>query len=901
VAAGTNDATFSWSQNQTAGDPAFWQREVDRICDRFEDDWLAGLAPRIEDVLDALPVPASQQAVLLAELLKLERELRQRRGEAVSASGYLPRFPEHAHVVRAVFGEARVGPYEVIGLIGEGGMGTVYRAYDPRFRRTVALKVIRSSRLDDSAAQSRFRLEAQLAARLEHDHIVPVFDAAQDGDRLYYTMRYIQGRNLAEVINRRPIPGRQAARYIEQVARAVGYAHDESVLHRDLKPSNILIDANDRAYVTDFGLAKVLGKLTDQATQSSDRVGTLAYMAPEQARDPTRAVIESDVYSLGATLYEAITGRPPFHAETLVAALERIEKHEPVRPRRLCPAIDRDLETICLKCLDKEREGRYRSAALLADDLRRYLKHEPIIVRPVGPIEVAKKWVRRNPSLAALAAVTVLLLFAVVTAFQTQRLKNRLAEALDKAKQGEDRLAKALDTAKQGEQTLLITYERIIKFGERRLTDRPEDLNKLLELVSDQYGDYLSRHVGNAQFDRQSAQIRTSLARITDLSGSRARALGTYKQALDLWAKLAEGDPTDPKVRFAQADTWHEIGDLSQGLGRSGEAYTAFQKARAIRQRLVDDAPDNRTYWSALARSHGYLGDWERENGQPDAARESYDKALAIRERLSESDSSDLVAKFQLARSYNNSGYLEREAGNLAASISAHTKAKDLQKQLADLDPLEARRQLEADDQNLVQYRDFVNDLGVTYNALGVAKEELSRSLQVFAQRNADGSRILGVFPLQSVPVGELVQGLVATYLGQALEAEDDQKQALVQFEWLLREYPGASRYRAWRAWTLVHLASLSGALADLKKLKEADAEFKTLMDDNPEVLTFRAGAARSLAAQGEILRRSDKPEEGRRLLEQAEREQSELVQKNRNNFDFNRQLDRTQEQLRLQ
>ncbi len=199
--------------------------------------------------------------------------------------------------MRAVFGESQVGPYEVLGLIGEGGMGTVYRVYDPAFRRTVALKVIRSNRLDDSRAQSRFRLEWQLAARLEHDHIVPVFDAGQDGDRLFYTMRYIQGRNLAEVIDRRPLPNHQAAGYIEQVARAVDYAHREMVLHRDLKPSNILIDSLDRAYVTDFGLAKVLGRVTQAATQSTDRLGTLAYMAPEQARDPTRAVNESDVYS----------------------------------------------------------------------------------------------------------------------------------------------------------------------------------------------------------------------------------------------------------------------------------------------------------------------------------------------------------------------------------------------------------------------------------------------------------------------------------------------------------------------------------------------------------------------------------------------------------------------------
>jgi serine/threonine protein kinase len=849
VAVVTREATEPWGNDPAAGDPAGWQREVDRICDRFEDDWLDGRAPRIEDVLAACPTSPSQRAVLLAELLKLERELRQRRGEVLSASDYLPRFPEHAHVIRALFGDTRVGPYEVIGLIGEGGMGTVYRAYDPRFRRTVALKVIRSSRLDDSSAQSRFRLEAQLAARLEHDHIVPVFDAAQDGDRLFYTMRYVRGRNLAEVINRRPIPGRQAARYIEQVTRAVEYAHGESVLHRDLKPSNILIDPNDRAYVTDFGLAKVLGRVTDVATQSNDRLGTLAYMAPEQARDPTRAVIESDVYSLGATLYEAITGRPPFHAETPVAALEQIERHEPVRPRRVNPTLERDLETICLKCLEKEPEGRYRSATALAEDLRRYLRNEPISARPVGAVEVAKKWVRRNPSLAALAAVTVLLLFAVVTAVQTQRLKNQLASALD--------------SANQGEQRLLDTYDHIITFGERRLADRPEELGELLKLVRDQYGDYLSRHRADAQFGRRSAQILTSLARITDLSGSRASALATYEQALGLWARFAKGAPYDLTLQAALADTWHEIGDLRNGLGRSSDAITAFRTGREIRERLVTAAPGNRAFLSALARSHGYIGDWERENGRREDARDSYAKALEIRERLSLSDPSDLVTKFQLARSYNNGGYLARETGDLSGSISEHFEAEKLQRELAALAPNEARRRLDDDPRNVIQFRDFLGDLALTYNALGVATGER----------------------------------------GDTFEAKRYQSKALNLFHQLVKQFPGVNRYAGYRALTVVYLASIADpdqAPTVLADLDEVDKEFARLLRDDPGVLRFRAGAARSWAVRGEILLRRGETAQARGYLNKALVEQDDLVLKSPNNFDFRGERDQTRRALGL-
>jgi serine/threonine protein kinase len=853
VATVTSGATQPWGQDQARGDPVAWQRTVDGICNRFEDDWLDGLAPRIEEVLAACVLPSSQKAALLAELLKLERELRQRQGETLSASDYLTRFPEHGHVVRTVFGDSQVGPYEVLGLIGEGGMGTVYRVYDPAFRRTVALKVIRSNRLDDSVAQSRFRLEWQLAARLEHDHIVPVFDAGQDGDRLFYTMRYIQGRNLAEVIDHRPLPNHQAARYIEQVARAVDYAHKEQILHRDLKPSNIMIDSTDRAFVTDFGLAKVLGPMTGVATQSTERLGTLAYMAPEQARDPTRAVIESDVYSLGATLFEAVTGRPPFRAATLVAALEQIEKHEPPRPRRLNPAVDRDLETICLKCLEKEPGARYRSAALLADDLRRYLDHKPITVRRSGPIDLTKKWVRRNPSLAALVSVTGLLLFAVVTAFQTQRLKNR---------------------AEEREQELLNSYEIIARFAERRLVDRPDELLELLSLVSNQYGDYLQKNYrgdawvaylqnyrGDAWVARQSAKILTSLARITDLSGSRADALAKYEEALALWIPLAESAAGDLRIQSALADTWHDLGILRQALGRSTDSLTAYHKAREIRERLVAAEPENRWFRSALARSHGYIGDWELENGRRDDAKKSYDEALRIRQKLHSSDPDDVVATFQLARSYNNSGYLDRVAGNLEASLRANSLARKLQQELVDLDRKVAERRLSADPLNVIQHRDFRNDLANTISAMGVARAELD-------------------------PVN----------------AKKDQDEALALFDELVKDYPGAKRYEESQSWTLVQLAALGGSRGDLDKLNKADKTFVAREKDNPDVPQFQAWAARSLAVRGEILLRvgetEKEREDGLKYLKDARQRQDRLVVKNPNNFDFQAQLHQTQRAL---
>ena len=241
--------------------------------------------------------------------------------------------------MRSVFGEDHVGDYDLISPIGEGGMGVVYLARHRKIGREVALKMIRPYCIDDSSAVDRFRLEAQLAARLDHENIVTVYEAGLADGQHFYAMRYIVGQSLTEVIGRRPIDADRAARIIEQVARAVDYAHTSDVLHRDVKPRNILIDARDRAYVTDFGLAKALSHVGTGATRTDDRLGTPPYMSPEQVRDPSRAGVASDVYSLGATLYECLTGWPPVHRRrTRSRSIGRCWTSSPRRPDRATAA-----------------------------------------------------------------------------------------------------------------------------------------------------------------------------------------------------------------------------------------------------------------------------------------------------------------------------------------------------------------------------------------------------------------------------------------------------------------------------------------------------------------------------------------------------------------------------------
>jgi serine/threonine-protein kinase len=262
------------------------------------------------------------------------------------------------------------GEFTLLEEIGRGGMGIVYRAWQPSLHRTVALKVIQRGE------RARFEFEAQAAAKLDHPNIVPVYGVGEHDGQPYLCMRYIEGTTLARLVADNPLPPREAARLVSQVARAVHSAHENGILHRDLKPANVLVDRRGQPYVSDFGLAKLV-EGGPQLTASNAVLGTPSYMPPEQAsgrRGPLGPV--SDVYSLGAILYELLTGRPPFRAATPVDTLLLVLDQEPVPPRQLNPKVDRALELICLKCLQKHADLRYKSAAALADDLDRFVNDE---------------------------------------------------------------------------------------------------------------------------------------------------------------------------------------------------------------------------------------------------------------------------------------------------------------------------------------------------------------------------------------------------------------------------------------------------------------------------------------------------------------------------------------------
>jgi len=304
---------------------------------------------------------------------------------------------------------ADFGDYELLEVIGRGGQGVVYRARQKSLNRTVALKVVALGHWASEAHLKRFRREAEAAASLDHPSIVPIYEVGERDGSCYFSMKLVEGGQLDEVAKRESMPIRCAVELIAKVARTVHYAHGHSILHRDIKPGNILLDAKGEPHLTDFGLARLV-ETESTVTRTLEVLGTPSYMAPEQAVGNNDAVSgATDVYGLGAVLYQLLTGQPPFAGGTTYETIKLLLDTEPRQPRMFNPKIDRDLSTICLKCLEKDPKRRYSSALALAEDLERWLRHEPIQARHTGIFTRTKKWIRRNPTSALLASSLVAL------------------------------------------------------------------------------------------------------------------------------------------------------------------------------------------------------------------------------------------------------------------------------------------------------------------------------------------------------------------------------------------------------------------------------------------------------------------------------------------------------------
>ncbi|MEO1994517.1 MAG: serine/threonine-protein kinase [Planctomycetaceae bacterium] len=314
-----------------------------------------------------------------------------------------------------------VGDYELLEEIARGGMGVVYKGRQVSLNRIVAIKMILSGELATQSDIERFHIEARAAANLKHSNIVAIHEVGEHEGRYYFSMDYVAGQTLADIIQNGPLPARKAAQYAETIAEAIHFAHQQGTLHRDLKPQNLLIDSDDQPQITDFGLAKRVAH-DSGLTATGAVMGTPSYMPPEQALGKQEELApHSDVYSLGAVLYEMLTGRPPFCAASAVDTLRQVIDNPPVPLRKLNSDVPQDLETICLKCLEKSPQARYQSAGELAEDLACFLNHEPIQARPASAVRKVEAWVRNRPWAITAAASLVVLLLACTVYLQFQQ------------------------------------------------------------------------------------------------------------------------------------------------------------------------------------------------------------------------------------------------------------------------------------------------------------------------------------------------------------------------------------------------------------------------------------------------------------------------------------------------
>ncbi|MBL8821942.1 MAG: protein kinase [Planctomycetia bacterium] len=590
--------------------------------------------------------------------------------------------------------------YEILDELGQGGMGVVYRARDRKLNRLVALKKIKNGSLANYSEQKRFLREAEIVAKLVHPGIVQIYEvgesATEEGLPVpYFAMELVEGESLAQLLERGPLSEPVAADLIETIARAIHEAHVLGILHRDLKPANILLSAQYSVLgaqqkvlstlvpkIADFGLAKLLqGQEAQTMSAAGAMMGTPGYMAPEQIRgDVERMSAPTDVFALGAILYECLTGKAPYAKDSNWISLEAVLKYDPTPLRQLTPGISKELEAICLKCLQQEPDKRYGSALDLAEDLKRYRQHQPILARHATPLERSVKWMRRHPWPTALLCLLTVMIAAVITGLIVHNVE--LQKAITRV---ETEKSRADANYRKARQTIQQMLSRINGMPSSQLEGARQLQSKQLDEALAFYESILADADDDkpeVQFD--TAVTLTSAGTLQSILGRNDQAEASLTRAISLLEKLEWNQTELGGMRMA---AWNKLGSAQMSQGKAKQAAESYSHSQKLARQLIEGNPEQLALQHDLAWSHHNLGVALLQLGQQREAGMQFEQAVLLRQALRTRNANNPEIQSQLAESLVNLALVEQLSTKLVPAHRHLNEAETLLKHLVNTVP----------------------------------------------------------------------------------------------------------------------------------------------------------------------------------------------------------------------
>jgi eukaryotic-like serine/threonine-protein kinase len=751
-----------------------------------------------------------------------------------------------------------IAGFEILGELGRGGVGVVFKARQTALNRLVAIKMLSGHVQSHPEVLARFRTEAQAFARLQHPNIVQVFEVGEAGGRPFLALEFVPGGTLAQFLGRQPQPIPLAVELTCALALATEHAHEQGILHRDLKPGNVLLNKIDSENpagrtassqdtlrigdpktpiipkITDFGLAKQVDA-SDGPTEMGAVIGTPSYMAPEQASGVTRTFTPAvDVYALGAILYEMLTGRPPFLGESPTQTILQVLSQEPVPPRELRPDCPRDLETIALKCLQKNPARRYAAARDLAEDLRRFQAGEPIRARPAGPVERLLKWAKRRPTAAAaLVAGMVLLVVTALYAIEQHNHGIELRDLADQERRARERSEANFQLARKAVKELLADV------GANDLASVPQMdpvRRSLLQKAMTSMHELLRQNRSNPSVMHQMAQIQFDTGELYELLGDNGQALDCYRGAAQIYEGLCKsGKPNSALVR-ERVLTLKGLATVLQDLGQQDEAAAVFQEGLAVADELNAKWPDdaeNTHVRSRLLLNRGQLLSHSNHlaEGSKDIER-ARDDLLKLAGQYPDRRE----FKESLATAFNNLGVNLRATKHLDAAANCYQEAVTIYRDLAE---------------HYADNRQYRYQLTIAARNLGTANwwlEKNDESISAFNTAIAECRKLLNDYP--GIPTYQVNLALALVGLGELLAYADKPeglerlREAVAILEKLVAEQPKLAnfQYQLGFAMTRVGFAHMKGKnwLEALRWEELALKRFRAALALNPKDERFQ-------------------------------------------------------------